>query len=458
MRIVWWVALVVGLWTAQPSAAQAERLQPGATIRGTLTADQLTATFIFAGEYDAIYTISAEPQGNSPYLIVTLFDPDDSQCLRDDPNFSQSVQLGPFQVRKPGDYRVTVEAETPQDFSIQLIQRDTPRLSIAETLEDYFPGDVGTLTYHFEAAAGDVLVAQASSELLDLALSIYSPDGTLIGTDDDNGGQLNARLNLPTLTAAGLYRLVVNRYRPLSSGRIYVRIAPVATEHSPNFMDYGERRTMSLDADSPQVTWMFQGVDGDIVGLVIDDPGGIARVQVLDSERPIADSVEERPGLVESVSHFTLPRSGFYRIIVEALVQGATGDIQIRLERLGERSLDAHDPQVRGLDAVSVFLNIKAPVTTFVFDGHDDAVGTLHVQQRVPDADAYPASPFRIVMRQGGEVFASYTLPEVIGLTEIDLSIRFFMPQTAPVEVELTLLRDGPVWFTVSRELVWGMG
>jgi len=93
---------------------------------------------------------------------------------------------------------------------------ESARIEPGQTLRGRLePGDLlmadSTLAdvWAFDGAAGETVTVGVRSDEFDTYLEVLDAGGTLLGHDDDSGGDLNSRLTL-TLPATGTYRIVVN--------------------------------------------------------------------------------------------------------------------------------------------------------------------------------------------------------------------------------------------------------
>jgi hypothetical protein len=76
-------------------------------------------------------------------------------------------------------------------------------------------------TYYFDGSVGQsatISLVKHNYTSLDGYLSLYAPDGTLIGQDDDNGGNLNPLMANVRLPQTGRYRVVATSYAQRSVG------------------------------------------------------------------------------------------------------------------------------------------------------------------------------------------------------------------------------------------------
>lgn len=90
------------------------------------------------------------------------------------------------------------------------------RIAVGQVMQgELEPGDLlmadSTLAdvWELQGMAGATVTIDVRSDEFDTLLQVLDAAGTLVGQDDDSGGDLNSRLTL-TLPATGTYRIVVN--------------------------------------------------------------------------------------------------------------------------------------------------------------------------------------------------------------------------------------------------------
>ena len=90
------------------------------------------------------------------------------------------------------------------------------RIAVGQAMQgELEPGDLlmadSTLAdvWELPGTTGATVTIDVRSDEFDTFLEVLDAAGTLLGQDDDSGGDLNSRLTL-TLPASGIYRIVVN--------------------------------------------------------------------------------------------------------------------------------------------------------------------------------------------------------------------------------------------------------
>ena len=175
------------------------------------------------------------------------------------------------------------------------------------------PDEVSVWT--FDGTAGTDVSVSVSSADFDPAVSLTSPTGEVIGTDDDGGAGLDAQL-VTNLPVSGRYRVEV---RPVSEAGEYAVVVRRVRK-----LSWGTPATGDLNVDVPGAdgvdteVWTFDGTAGQYVyvGAAMD---GYAPIVSLRS--PIGGeeiSIDYGGRLMAA-----LPRSGEYRIHVESYESGS---------------------------------------------------------------------------------------------------------------------------------------
>ena len=169
--------------------------------------------------------------------------------------------------------------------------------------------------WDFDGTAGTDVSVSVSSTDFDPEVSLTSPTGEVIGTDDDGGAGLDAQL-VTNLPVSGRYRVEV---RPVSGMGDYAVVVRTVRK-----LSWGTPATGDLNVDVPGAdgvdteVWTFDGTAGQYVHVVaaMDDYAPIVRLL-----SPIGDeeiSIDYGGRLIAA-----LPQSGEYRIHVESYESGS---------------------------------------------------------------------------------------------------------------------------------------
>lgn len=191
--------------------------------------------------------------------------------------------------------------------------------------------------YTFEGLAGQVVLItqnKIANSALDSFVELYRPDGRLLGSNDDGGGNKNARLQV-TLPTNGNYRIRAKAYRA-STGNYTLGLSLVTGGDPDDFrwIAFGQTLTGTLSTAGDRDTYYVSVAAGRTVRLRMNkvtstldpylelySPTG-ARVSVND------DGGGNRNALLS----YVVPTTGVYRIVARSYNARTSGQYQLILE------------------------------------------------------------------------------------------------------------------------------
>jgi hypothetical protein len=225
--------------------------------------------------------------------------------------------------------------------------------SIEGNINDAF----SSARYSFDANRDDSVTIrmETTSGDLDPFLSLYGPDGTLVGRNDDEAsGNRNSLIAL-TLADGGTYTIEATRFAEGSStGTFRLTLAIAGTQSTqtptdplsagPDFavqyiaLDYGDIvYANTLNATTPRRYFAVGGRQGDLVRVVVNSTGDLlpqTRILNRNSEALSRES-EMRPG--EIIAYATLPETGWY--LIEVTARSGAGTFDLFVNRLASAVL-----------------------------------------------------------------------------------------------------------------------
>jgi hypothetical protein len=191
--------------------------------------------------------------------------------------------------------------------------------------------------FTFDGLAGQVVLItqnKASGSALDSFVELYRPDGRLLGSNDDGGGNKNARLQA-TLPVNGSYRIRAKAYR--ASTGAYVLGLSLVTGGDPDdfrWIAFGQTLTGTISPASDRDTYYVSVAAGRTLRLRMNkltstldpylelyNPSG-ARVSYND------DGGGHRNALLSYVA----PATGIYRIVARSYASRSSGQYHLILE------------------------------------------------------------------------------------------------------------------------------
>jgi len=185
-------------------------------------------------------------------------------------------------------------------------------------------------TWLLQGRRGDRLTVDLVSADVDAYLIVRGPDGFALGSDDDSGGELNARLHL-ILAREGTYRIIATAMGDSARGRYTLTVSrwetpSAAAPGRSAAIALGETRTGVLEpgddlsSDGPyQDRWTFDGRPGARlrVELRSDDVDPYLTVLGPDGAR-IGSNDDGRFGHRNSLVLFRTPVAGSYTILASS--------------------------------------------------------------------------------------------------------------------------------------------
>jgi serine protease Do len=182
--------------------------------------------------------------------------------------------------------------------------------------------------YAFEGRAGQRVQIDMASPEIDSYLILLNPNGNEVAQDDDGGGGSNARI-VATLPADGTYLLMANSYQTGQAGTYSLK-AEATAARAENSVSQGRFILRQEGILGPGASvlpsdgslyraYTFEGRAGQSVTINLASPDFDTYLALLD---PNGQLVEENDGASQgdrsSRITVTLPRTGVYRVIVNA--------------------------------------------------------------------------------------------------------------------------------------------
>jgi hypothetical protein len=248
----------------------------------------------------------------------------------------------------------------------------TPEVSPTATTAPVFPirpgsiegninDTVSSARYSFEASRDDSVTIrmETTSGDLDPFLSLFGPDGALIGRNDDEAsGSRNSSIAL-TLAQGGTYIIEATRFPEGSSiGTFRLTLAIAGTQSTqtpsdplgagPDFpvqytvLDYGDiDYGVLLDSSTPIRYFAVGGQQGDLVRVQVTTGSDLLpAIRILNrNSESLSRESETQPG--EILGYATLPETGWY--LVEVTARSGAGTFNIFVNRLASAVLQVGD-------------------------------------------------------------------------------------------------------------------
>ncbi|MGC4045660.1 MAG: PPC domain-containing protein [Armatimonas sp.] len=174
-----------------------------------------------------------------------------------------------------------------------------------------------------DGKAGELLRLDASSESFDTSIDLIELETGFRLSDDDTGGEKNARL-IGQLTRTGKYLLRVQCYGHGGGGAYQLRRVSIPARS----IAMNARATGTLVADEPGI-WSFTGKAGQTILLSIRSQAFDSEVQLNGPDGTLIVEDDDGGDGTNSLRSVRLPKDGTYTIWVTG--KGGKGDYTLRL-------------------------------------------------------------------------------------------------------------------------------
>ena len=229
-----------------------------------------------------------------------------------------------------GDYRLTLEQgpPAPEARTIAIGEEVSGRLS-----EDSPKSDSGSSAdlYRFTGRAGQRVAISLKADDFDSYLELFDVNHNSLATDDDSGGELNARLTF-VLPEDGDYLIEARGFSD-ATGSYDLKIEEVAPPPPPTALSFGE--TVQGDLKEGGATddqgrlydgYAFTGAEGQRVQAIMRSGDFDALLQVAKAGEEFEELASDDDGLRQGTDArltFTLPEDGDY--VLRALPYSSSG-------------------------------------------------------------------------------------------------------------------------------------
>ncbi|MCX7854669.1 MAG: hypothetical protein N2556_01600 [Anaerolineae bacterium] len=204
-------AYQIALRTGEPPGGGT--ISYGDTVESNLAqGEQETWTFE-AQAGDAIRVSMVGSEGLTD-TYLELYGPDDLLLVSDDNSGEGSFALiAGYMLPRAGTYRIVAQSYAgesgPYTLALEQVTVTVQPIAYGQTLSGTLTADFPYGYWTFEGAEGDtVTVSMVGVGDMDTYLELYGPDGVMLMTDDDSGGNYAALIADYALPKTGVYRVV----------------------------------------------------------------------------------------------------------------------------------------------------------------------------------------------------------------------------------------------------------
>lgn len=189
--------------------------------------------------------------------------------------------------------------------------------------------------YYFDGSAGQAITLRMDKRdsSIDSYLELYNPDGSLLGQDDDNGGNLNARIAI-TLRQNGRHKVIAREYGSGTGGyRISLSRESVADPDDNRWISFGSTLAGTISPDNDEDWYYFSGTSGRSVSIRMNkvDSGLDPYLELYSPNGVRVASNDDGGGNLNSWLLYTLPSGGTYRIKARSWNLSSSGRYQLSL-------------------------------------------------------------------------------------------------------------------------------
>jgi hypothetical protein len=326
-------------FTLRVSESPAVPLEPDQPQTIIPDADTGMTRFTISGQIGDRRVVFVESPDVHPH--IRLFVRETSEAQAHDITMRLTHQRGrvyvpPFTLEAGRAYSLGVLYGTADtEFTVTLDAVDPLPLAYGDEAESALDGSQRGNYYTFQGEYGDfvdVRVLSDEGDDLDAVLVVYSPDGRVVGFDDDGGPGLDPEIRGLLLNMSGEYTISVQGSRPAETGAYTLRLdrneTYTLTEDAP--------RTVYLDK-APAETLVFSGQAGEDVRIAVRRIEGrwSPRVTVVQQGRELFSLPESDVQRLEY--GFTVPSDGQLLVRFERVhfsAQGTGPVLVVSLERL----------------------------------------------------------------------------------------------------------------------------
>ncbi len=203
-------------------------------------------------------------------------------------------------------------------------------------------------TYYFDGSSGHVITLRMEkrNSTIDSYLELYNPDGSLLGQDDDNGGDTNARIAI-TLRQNGRHRVVAREYGTGTGGyRVSLSRESSGDPDDNRWIALGGNLQGTISPNSDNDWYYFSGTSGRSVSIRMNkiDSGLDPFIELYNPNGVRIAYNDDGGGNGNSWLLYTLPAGGTYRIKARSYNLSSSGRYELSLRSESNANLALNKP------------------------------------------------------------------------------------------------------------------
>jgi hypothetical protein len=396
-------------------------LQYGGGVSGAITDDNYSDYWAFQGTAGDLVAIAMQAEiedGGDPYCCMTLdsylrlLGPDGEEIAADDDTGGNLNSLILAALPETGTYTIGAQrlgglsgyGEGAYTVTLDRIT-DAETLSIGQPVTGEITNAAPYVVWAFDGQAGDLvtITMEALDEMLDPYLTLLGPDGALLATDDDGGGNLNARI-YQVLAESGRHLVIASRFAGEGRYELAVRSGQLQEQQNDlpggeggGSIQYGETLFGQITESHEADRWTFEGSEGDLITISMEGSSGSLDTFLVLLE-PDGNEIgfNDDGGLrFNSVLYARLPKNGTYTIIASRY--DGTGSYSLTLEKKAGTPISTGASQTGQIDG-------NNPFDFWTFDGSADMVVTITLEPATRQLE-----PELLLLGPGGQEIARST-------------------------------------------------
>jgi len=205
------ILMLLLLWTLATTTYAQEAITMGTAVTGEL--DGSIATYSFDVVKGDLFSVSAESDDFD--TLVEVFNSDGNRIGSDDDGGENTNSLLSFVAQEDATYTFTVGSffsDVSGAYTVTVTQSTPMQAEYDATVTLKTDGETRLYTA-FDGTAGDVLnIWATSANEQDTKMTLMSPDGEEVGTDDESGVGSNPYLRRVELPSDGVYLILLESW------------------------------------------------------------------------------------------------------------------------------------------------------------------------------------------------------------------------------------------------------
>lgn len=214
------------------------------------------------------------------------------------------------------DEDLTSTPEADEEDSSSNDDDDTLTSVMNNAVSVIFDSETSVEVIEFNGQAGDIIsISVDSNDSVDTVVTLFSPDGDEVVSDDDGGVGFDPEIERVVLAETGTYSLEIRTFTAGDTGEAQVTI----NRNSAQVLDESNIRTVVLNSKVTTEIFRIDGNAGDVVSLVLElESGEIGAFVVTATQDGVVLMNYQTFGLPESISlGFVIPEDGNITISIE---------------------------------------------------------------------------------------------------------------------------------------------